>query len=133
MFSSVTSLQKIFSSTLYIKVFANQFVIRHIGNKQEITIHVTEAFTTKRLLLGEFSKAEKCLKEGMVKIHTSGWLSPAPVVLIQPMEMTEGGLSEIEERAFYELAKAAGARKVLVWIGDVLLDHDVLTKLKTQQ
>lgn len=126
-------LNNLFRRSLYIKIYANHFMIRRLKDQHEIVIHATEAFTTRRLLVGEFSKAEKCLKEGMVKIYASRWFSPAPVVLIQPMVMTEGGLSELEERALQELAIAAGARKVLVWVGDMLADQEVVSKLKILQ
>jgi len=42
----------------------------------------------------------------------------------------EGGLTEIEERAFEELARGAGASKVKVWSGSALSDAQVVEKLK---
>ena len=44
--------------------------------------------------------------------------------------MTEDGLSQVEERAFREVAVAAGASKVLVWTGPELVNSEVIAKLK---
>jgi len=43
--------------------------------------------------------------------------------------MTEGGLSEVEERVLRELAMCAGASKVVVWVGHELSDAEVKEKL----
>ena len=45
------------------------------------------------------------------------------------MEMTEGGLSQVEDRVFRELAAGAGAKEVLVWVGDELSDQAMLAKI----
>ena len=46
------------------------------------------------------------------------------------MDMFDGGLSKIEERAFMELAAGAGARKVMVWVGHELSDQEVINNAK---
>ena len=53
----------------------------------------------------------------------------SPQVLIQPLEMLEGGLSEVEERVLKEIAIGAGASKVVVWVGRELSDAEVREKL----
>lgn len=93
----------------------------------------TKGFTTKRLLVGEFSPAQECLKEGFKKLHEGRWFAPSPAVLIQPMEMIEDGLSEVEERALKELATGAGAREAIVWIGRELSDAEVVNKVKDKR
>ncbi len=115
----------LFSGTLYIKVFKNKFCVRHIETGNEITMHATQAFTTKRLLVGQFSVAEKLLKKAIKKAYKINWLSASPMVVIHPMEMIEGGLSEVEKRVFKELAAGAGARKIVVWEGHELSDNEV--------
>jgi len=55
-----------------------------------------------------------------------------PRVLIQPLEMTEGGLSEVEDRLFRELALGAGARKVVIWVGKELSVIEAQEKLDTK-
>lgn len=51
---------------------------------------------------------------------------PPPLVVIQPLEMIEDGLSEVEERVLREVAASAGARKVVVWVGHELSDAEVM-------
>jgi len=95
-------LKSFFSNTVYIKVYPNKFELKSIETGKSLSLTSPEAFTTRRLLV---------LK---------------PVVVIHPMSMMDDGLSEIEERVFYELASSAGARKVKVWLGHDLSDKDVL-------
>jgi rod shape-determining protein MreB len=49
---------------------------------------------------------------------------------MHPLEMTEGGLSEIEKRILNELAIGAGAMKVVVWVGPELSDTEVREKVR---
>jgi rod shape-determining protein MreB len=51
-------------------------------------------------------------------------------VVIHPLEKIEGGLSQVEERLFHELAVGAGASKVVVWAGAPLSDAEVAAKLQ---
>ena len=123
-------LNKLLNSTVYVRVTKNQFRVRHIEDNKEITISSIESFTTKRLLIGEFTIAEKYLKKGIDMIHQGKWLSTSPVVVVQPLEMIDEGLSQVEERVFREVAAGAGARKVAVWVGQELSDQEVLALVK---
>jgi rod shape-determining protein MreB len=40
--------------------------------------------------------------------------------VIHPMEIIDGGLTMIEERAFIELAMGAGAKEAIIYIGKQL-------------
>lgn len=121
---------KLLSNTVYVKVTKNQFWARHIEQQKEAVETALEPFTTKRLLVGEFTAAEKYLRAAIKKVHEGKWFSASPVVIIHPMEMIDGGLSQIEERAFMELAAGAGARKVMVWVGHELSDQEVINNAK---
>lgn len=123
-------LKQLLYGTVYIRVAKNQFLVRHIEDKKEVMISAIEPFTTKRLLIGEFVVAEKYLKQGINKVHEGRWLPASPVVLIQPLEMIDGGLSQVEERVLKELAAGAGARKVVVWVGHELSDQEVVQRAK---
>ncbi len=61
--------------------------------------------------------------------ETRGLALYAPAV-IHPLATLEGGLSQVEERLFQELARGAGASKVIVWVGAPLSDAEVLVKLR---
>ena len=77
-------------------------------------------FTTQKLLIGNFPSAEKLLTELVWKIASKGIWSRIirPKLIIQPLDMVEGGLNVMEERAFMELG--AIGRKVSVHIGEKL-------------
>lgn len=120
--------KQLLSNTVYVKVTKNQFWARHIENQKEALETALEPFTTKRLLVGEFTTAEKHLSAVIEKVHKGKWFSTSPVAVIHPMEMVDGGLSQIEERVFKELAAGAGAKKVVVWLGHELSDHEVINK-----
>ena len=57
-------------------------------------------------------------------------LSPqlAPVVVIHPLGKPAGGFTQVENRAFREMAIGAGASEVTVWNGRNLTDQEVLSK-----
>jgi hypothetical protein len=118
-------LRSLLSNDVYVKVYENRLVLKKLEDgARPITVTANEPFTTKRLLVGQFAAAERSLKRGFKELFSSNWLSPSPVVVIHPMEKVEGGLSEIEDRIFRELAAGAGARKVVVWLGHELSDAE---------
>lgn len=122
-------LRNLFSNTAYIRVKRNQFHIRHIESGIEVTVKSEAPFTTERMLIGEYLNAEKTLKAALKQVAKS-WLLLPPHVVIQPLEMIEGGLCQVEDRVLRELAIGAGASKVDVWIGSELSDSDVKERLK---
>lgn len=71
----------------------------------------TANFSSKRLLLGDYPAAEILIKELFVQVKSASWLQSARIV-IQPLEMTEGGLSWVEEKTFNELGLSVGARQI---------------------
>lgn len=118
------------SKTLYVRVRQNRLTVRHIESAMEFEVAPAAPFTTQRLLVGHFKNAEAAMKEGFLTALGGSWFRPSPAVVIHPLEKTEGGLSEIEERILHELAIGAGAMKVVVWVGDQLSDAQVKEKLK---
>jgi rod shape-determining protein MreB len=72
--------------------------------------------------------AEKLLTKGIKDLFSNSLFSPNSIIIIHPMEKTEEGLSEIEERIFKELAAGAGARKIIVWLGYELGNTEVVQK-----
>ena len=49
--------------------------------------------------------------------------------MVHPLSRVEGGLSEIENRVFRELAPGAGAIVAVIHIGDALSDEEVCSLL----
>ena len=120
-------IKNLFNKTVYVKVFENRFVLKLIeSDAQPVTLMSHENFTTKRLLVGQFGIAEKLLTEGIKNLFPRRLFSASPIILIHPMEKTEEGLSDVEDRIFRELAAGAGASKVIVWVGHELSDAEVV-------
>jgi MreB/Mbl protein len=118
-----------FDHFIYVKIYKNKMTVRHINSNKELTESTDIPFTSQRLLVGDFTVAEQFLKYLVKKVAPTGWFTPSPKILIQPLEMIEGGLSQVEERALLELATQVGGRKVLVYCGAILSDKLVTEKL----
>lgn len=79
---------------------------------------IIKPFSHPRSLISDFYAAEKILQHA-VKTSLSGeFLALSPLIIIHPMEKLEGGLTQVEKRAFQELAQGAGARECIVHEGN---------------
>lgn len=116
--------------TLYVRVYRNRMLIRELQAQREQDVHA--AFSTERLLVGQFNDARVALRQAIKLMLRGKWMSMAPTILVQPMEMLEGGLSQVEERIFHELGAGVGGRRVRVHIGDELNDEAVRRQLGAQ-
>lgn len=121
-----------FSNTVYVKVYPNRIELKHIESGNGAVEVAREPFTTRRLLVGNFTSAIATMADGMRKMRKAKWFEPKPIVIIQPMEKVELGLSEVEDRTFRDLAASSGARKVSVWVGHELSDSEVIAKAKRE-
>ena len=120
---------KVFPNAVYVRMRRNQFRIRHVKSGAESTFQAAAPFSTVRLLIGEFTAAEQALKAALKNAEKDRLLRLPPQILMHPLEMVEGGLSQIEERIFLEVARGAGASKATVWLGPELSDEEVKRKL----
>jgi rod shape-determining protein MreB len=116
-----------FKSVLYVQVRPDRFLVRTITNHKSIERASPAPFSHPRTLVGNFTVADALLKS-LIAEAKSGFLKPD--IVIHPMERVEGGLSEVEERVFHELALGAGGSRVVVWVGPALTDSEVIEKLK---
>lgn len=105
-------------SDLIVYVQRNQMEV--VNLKDGKAAHGNGPFTTTRLLVGEFKVAEELLTRLVKEVKSSGLFSTQPRLLIQPLEMTEGGLAQVEERVLLELGAGAGARHVKLRVGPKL-------------
>jgi rod shape-determining protein MreB len=122
-------LEKHLTKAIYVKVYENRYVLKLLEEGElPISIVASEPFTTTRLLVGQFMAAECALKKGFKDVLSRKWFSPSLSVVIHPLEKVEGGLSEVEERVFKELALSAGARRAKVWVGHELSDAEALLR-----
>ena len=123
-------LSALFPNTVYVRIKRDQFQIRHLESGVDKTVLANPPFTSQRMLIGDFTAAERALKVSLKEIAKGRIFSIAPHVVIQPLEKIEGGLCEIEERIIREIAIGAGASKVVVWVGPELSDSQVKEKLR---
>ncbi len=87
------------------------------NGKQTQDITLVNPLDHPRLLIADFAYAERLLRYGIASVYEKIVLPRSPVLIIQPMEKTEGGISDIERRMYTELGLSAGARKVYVHDG----------------
>lgn len=113
---------------IYIQISPNHFSVREVASGRVAEAQAPSAFTTSRLLIGNFALAQQILAP-LVRSVASSWLRTRAIVM-HPLAMTEGGLSPVEERLFTELAEACGAARVALWLGPPLTDAEVTAKLR---
>ena len=126
-------LTKFLANTIYVQVRKNSLRARHIEGRKEREVSAQKPFTTTRLLVGEFQEAQSLLRKVIKEVGSGGLFEVSPVVVMHPIEMVEGGLSEIEERVFRELALGAGARSVFVHVGAPLTDSEVVSVSRSKR
>lgn len=123
-----------FENTVYVRVKRNQLRVRHVVTGKEVSLKAPTPFSTNRLLIGQFTVAENLPRQAMREIFGTRMLfMPRPHVVIQPLEMLDAELSEVERRVLTEVAVGAGAAKVLVWVGPELNDEEVKLKIKAER
>ncbi len=67
--------------------------------------------------MSDFTLAEVVLRYFVRRALGNGWLTPSPRILLHPLGDPEGGFTQVEWRAFRELALGAGASKAYLWSG----------------
>ena len=117
------------SRTLYVRITKDRMRVRHIESGSEISLEATQPFTNSRLLVAGFSAAQRLLKRGIGE--AAGRFGLAPVIIIHPAEMMEGGLSESDERLLLDLGYSTGARYVAV-VAEALSDAEVRQAAKSR-
>ena len=88
-------------------------------------ITIANGFKHPLTLLADFTVAELTLKQFINKVAPNKFFTPASIIVIHPLTILEGGLTQIEIRAFTELCIMAGARKVYVWTGPELSKEEL--------
>ena len=110
--------------TLYVRLRRNEVKVRHVETGRETTLDGGGGFSSARLLVAQSTRVTRLIKDGMHAVLPA--LGIAPTVVLNPLEMVEGGLSEVEEDSLTEIGYALGARQVLVITGPELSDEQVL-------
>ncbi len=112
-------------------------IVTVIGSSAELLnndsgIKVINHFSHPRTLISNFVAAQKLLQYIIHSLSKQKFLLFSPLIVIHPMEKLEGGLTQIEFRAFKELALGAGSRESVVYLGPELsiynFDYDDIKK-----
>ena len=88
-------------------------------------VQIVNPFDHPRVLVHDFTVAEKMCAFAFQEAANIAPLRPAPIVVMHPDCQLEGGLTIIEARVLREMAGGGGARKVFVYEGPQLTDEDV--------
>jgi rod shape-determining protein MreB len=99
-------------------------IITAIGNSAESlsapNIEIFNPFSHPRSLIADFQVAEKILQHVFGLLHKGSYIRPSPDVIFHPMEKIEGGLTQIEKRAFREMFLGSGAFETYFHVGPPL-------------
>ena len=124
---------------LYIQVRKNHITVRDIARKQNVS--GSGAFSSQRLLIADFFKAEKVLWDLIEQIRPSSWLrkllrTDRFDIVISALEMNEGGLSPVEERILQEVVAGATRmryRRLITHAQSTPLSDDAVMALIAQR
>lgn len=108
---------------------------RILGVGDEATLHrsnkiaqVINPFAHPRSLISDFTCAEQLLKAFLRKVSAKSLLAASPRVVFHPLGDPAGGFTQVEIRAFHEMALGAGASEVMLWQGPDLTDAQVASR-----
>lgn len=96
--------------SIRIEIYKDRMVLTEAT--KVVTVRPHRPYVTRRLLVGSFDPAVDCLKQGLAELGAVGLFKSKPKLQIHAREMSEDGLSEVEQRCLTELGYAAGAGKV---------------------
>lgn len=114
-------------SNIYLRIEPGLLIGRKIADPAEIHIQ-SAALSHPRSLMGSFPGVESLLREAIGRLK-GGLL--APWLLIQLLPEAEGGYTDVEQRAFEEAGRGAGAARVRLQLGGKPLgDEEVVALLK---
>ncbi len=86
---------------------------------------IMNPFSHPRCLLLDFEVAEKLIQKVIKSFYKNQFYFLPPFIIIHPMEKLDGGLTQVEKRAFKELGYGAGGIDVVVYEGETLLRKDI--------
>lgn len=118
-----------FATDIYLRIAANSVQARNVSAGGDATSNSVGSFSHPRMLVGSFTHAQVAVKSAISEVAGAGFLRSLRI-LVHPLERIEGGLTEVEERVFVELARGAGAKKVVLWVGAALTDAAVKERLR---
>jgi hypothetical protein len=116
------------NTILYVRIRKDQFDIRNLSTDQRTIARSLNGFSSERLLIANFNEAEATLMKAVKELPKPGLFpSPPAFILMHPLEIISGGISQVEDRVLRDLA-ARCARASDVWVGADLSDAEVLQR-----
>ncbi|WP_431096382.1 rod shape-determining protein [Polaromonas aquatica] len=97
-------------------------------HKSSNSAQVINPFSHPRSMVSDFTRGEQVLKAFVRKLQGGHALSVSPRVVFHLLGEPAGGFTQVEIRAFHEMARGAGASEVLMWQGPELTDEQVLSR-----
>ena len=99
-----------------------------VGSKarQAAAAQVINPFDHPRSLVADFTAAEQVLRLLVRQATWHSFFAMAPIIFIHPLGEPEGGFTQLEYRAFREMALGAGASRVYLLEGKLLTDREIL-------
>lgn len=89
---------------------------------------VVNPFSHPRSMVSDFTVAEQLIKEFLRRLQGKSILAIAPLAVMHPLGDPSGGFTQVEDRAFREMALGAGASEVIIWHGPSLTDQQILAR-----
>lgn len=99
------------STHIYYRVKKGQVHATHVESGK-VVYKSCSALAHPRTLMGDFFDVEKCFKDISAELLPRTLFSLSPIAIVQLLETSEGGYTNVEIRAFLEAALGAGARRV---------------------
>lgn len=101
---------------LFVQFYKDKVVVTRLDLQESITEFASEKYYNNRLLIADFYNAENTLRLAINKLTPPflGIFRRNLKMTIQPMEMTEGEISSVEKRTYFDIAEHAGAKYVEV-------------------
>ena len=96
--------------------------------KSSKSAQVLNPFSHPRSLMSDFTAGEQVLKAFVKKLNKSHTFPASPRVVFHLQGDPAGGFTQVEIRAFREMALGAGASEVTLWQGPDLTDEQVLSR-----
>lgn len=93
---------------IYVRIYRNRMKVLNYSTGKEVEGIPEEPFTTSRLVMGQFVPAMNLLIKLVKEVDRRPFilrkLFSKHQVIIHPLEMNEGGHSQVEFRSYMELA-----------------------------
>ena len=110
---------------VYIKLMKDKVEITNLETSETVSVQAVRSFSSIRNIISNFSNAKNTIQAALNELGIKhSLLGPNLKVLIQQLEGTEGGLSDIERRALRDIGEMVGGRKVFI------IEHSTLLSKK---